>query len=52
MDIITIKDLVVYAFHGALPEENKLGQNFIISAQLFINTRPAGRTDELNNNDQ
>lgn len=47
MDIISIKDLVVYAFHGALPEENKLGQNFIISAKLFTNTRPAGRTDTL-----
>ncbi|WP_196594178.1 2-amino-4-hydroxy-6-hydroxymethyldihydropteridine diphosphokinase [Pectinatus sottacetonis] len=47
MDIITIKDLTVYAFHGAIPEENKLGQNFMISAQLFTDTSRAGISDDL-----
>ncbi|WP_182188217.1 2-amino-4-hydroxy-6-hydroxymethyldihydropteridine diphosphokinase [Pectinatus frisingensis] len=47
MDIITINDLSVYAFHGILPEENKLGQNFFITAQLVLSTREAGIKDDL-----
>ena len=47
LDIITIKDLNVYAFHGVSPEENKLGQTFFITAQLFTDTHKAGITDSL-----
>ena len=47
MDKITIKDLEVFAKHGVFPEENALGQKFIISATLYTDTRKAGRTDEL-----
>ena len=36
MDIINIEGLVVYANHGVLPEENRLGQKFIISAKLWF----------------
>ena len=31
MDKIRIEDLEVYAYHGVFPEENKLGQKFVIS---------------------
>lgn len=47
MDIIHIKDLEVYAKHGVFPEENVLGQKFLISADLYTNTREAGKTDDL-----
>ena len=47
MDKIKIKDLEVFARHGVFPEENFLGQKFVISATLHTSTRKAGLTDEL-----
>jgi len=47
MDKIIINDLEVYAFHGVNPEENKLGQKFLVSAVLHTNTRKAGISDNL-----
>ena len=35
MDKINIKNLEVFANHGVFPEENKLGQKFVVSATLF-----------------
>ena len=32
MDKITIKDLEIYANHGVFPEENVLGQKFLVTA--------------------
>lgn len=49
MDIICIKRLEVFARHGAIPEENVLGQKFLISANLYCDTARAGRTDSLKN---
>lgn len=36
-----------FAKHGAIPEENVLGQKFLVSAVLFTDTRKAGRNDQL-----
>ena len=47
MDRINIKNLEVFASHGVFPEENKLGQKFVISAVLYTNIRKAGRSDDL-----
>jgi dihydroneopterin aldolase/2-amino-4-hydroxy-6-hydroxymethyldihydropteridine diphosphokinase len=47
MDCIKIKRLEVFANHGAMPEENVLGQKFLISAELFCDVRKAGQTDDL-----
>lgn len=47
MDKIEIKNLEIFANHGVFPEENILGQKFVISATLYTNTRKAGLTDEL-----
>lgn len=47
MDRITISKLEVFANHGVYPEENFLGQKFMISAVLYTNTRKAGLTDDL-----
>lgn len=48
-DEIHIEDLEVYANHGVFPEETKLGQRFLISLTMYVNTRHAGRTDCLEN---
>ena len=47
MDKISIKNLEVFGKHGVYPEESSLGQKFIISAELFIDLRSAGKSDEL-----
>lgn len=47
MDEIRIKGLEVFAHHGVFPEENRLGQKFVISAELETDLRRAGRTDDL-----
>ncbi|MCD8053289.1 MAG: 2-amino-4-hydroxy-6-hydroxymethyldihydropteridine diphosphokinase [Lachnospiraceae bacterium] len=47
MDRIKICGLEVFARHGVYPEENALGQKFVICADLFLDTRRAGLTDDL-----
>ena len=47
MDQIHIKNLEIFAKHGVFPEENVLGQKFIVSAILYTSTRKAGQTDDL-----
>lgn len=46
-DKIEIRDLIVFANHGVFPEENTLGQKFVVSATLYTDTRAAGCTDDL-----
>ena len=46
-DKIKITDLEVFANHGVFPEENTLGQKFLVSAVLYTDTRRAGLTDDL-----
>lgn len=47
LDQIHIKNLEVFANHGVFPEENKLGQKFLIDAILYLYTREAGLKDDL-----
>lgn len=46
-DEIHIENLQVFANHGVFPEENRLGQKFLVSACLYTDTRGAGVTDDL-----
>lgn len=47
MDRIKIRGLQVFAHHGVFPEENTLGQKFVINAVLYTDTRRAGNSDNL-----
>lgn len=47
MDCIRIKDLEVFGYHGAKPEENVLGQKFVLDVKMYTDTRKAGLTDDL-----
>ena len=47
MDKIHIKDLGIIAFHGAIPEEKVLGQKFVLSFELDVDLRQAGKNDDL-----
>ena len=47
MDIIKIENIEVFANHGVFKEENILGQKFLISLELYLSTREAGKSDNL-----
>lgn len=48
MDIIHIRRLEIFANHGVIPEENTLGQKFIISVDMYKDLHQAGKYDDLN----
>lgn len=37
-----------YGYHGLFPEENKLGQRFLVDLQLELDLKQAGETDDMN----
>lgn len=47
MDKIFVQGMQFYGYHGAFPEENKLGQRFYADVTLELDTKPAGATDDL-----
>ena len=47
LDRINIKNLEIFANHGVYPEENAIGQKFVVSVSLFLDLRNAGVSDEL-----
>ncbi|CAL8467909.1 g7447 [Coccomyxa elongata] len=46
-DKIHLNGLVFYGYHGVLPEETKLGQKFVVDAQLLCELQKPGLSDEL-----
>lgn len=46
-DEIHIDELEVYAHHGVFPQEKERGQLFYVNLVLYMDTRRAGRQDEL-----
>ncbi|WP_288217746.1 2-amino-4-hydroxy-6-hydroxymethyldihydropteridine diphosphokinase [uncultured Fusobacterium sp.] len=47
MDKIYINNLEFIGYHGVFPEEKKLGQKFLVSLELSVDTREAGITGDL-----
>lgn len=47
MDKIYINNLEFIGYHGVFPEEKKLGQKFLVSLELSVDTRVAGKTGDL-----
>ena len=47
MDRIRLNEMVFYGYHGVLPEEQKLGQRFIVDVEIQADLRPAGQSDDL-----
>lgn len=47
MDKIKITNLKVFAHHGVFPEETRDGQDFYVNAELFLDCRKAGKSDNL-----
>ena len=46
-DVIHLRGLEFFAYHGVLPEEQVLGQKFLIDVDLFFDLRQAGVSDQL-----
>ena len=47
MDFIHLNNMEFYGYHGALPEETKLGQRFRVSLSLAVDLKAAGESDDL-----
>ncbi len=47
MDYIHLNEMEFYGYHGALPEETKLGQRFRVTVSLATDLAEAGQTDNL-----
>jgi dihydroneopterin aldolase len=48
MGLITIEGIRVFAYHGHLPEEVKLGGHFIVNVWVSADTSEVEKTDDLN----
>jgi len=48
MDKIILDGLDFFGYHGALREENSLGQRFIVDIELYLPLGDAGLSDDLN----
>lgn len=47
MDKIILKDMAFFGYHGAISEENVLGQKFFLDVVIDADLKKAGRTDDL-----
>jgi dihydroneopterin aldolase len=47
-DVISIRRIGVFAYHGVFEEESRLGQRFYISVEARLDLAEAGRSDDLN----
>ncbi len=47
MDIIRLKNMVFYGYHGVHKSENSLGGKFAVDLELYRPLRKAGRSDSL-----
>ncbi|MCR5508059.1 MAG: 2-amino-4-hydroxy-6-hydroxymethyldihydropteridine diphosphokinase [Lachnospiraceae bacterium] len=47
MDCIRIRNLEIFGHHGVYSEEKRLGQKFVVCADLYLDIRPSGLSDDL-----
>lgn len=46
-DRVLMRGLAFYGYHGVVPEENRLGQRFVVDLDLMLPLGDAGRSDDL-----
>ncbi len=46
-DRIRLNEMVFYGYHGVLPEEQALGQRFVVDVELVTALMAAGMSDDL-----
>jgi 7,8-dihydroneopterin aldolase/epimerase/oxygenase len=47
MDRMLLKGIVFYGYHGVFPEENRLGQKYIVDLDLRLDLSRAAHTDDV-----
>jgi len=47
VDTIFIESIEFYGYHGASNEEQSVGHRYAVDVELRVDTRPAGRSDDL-----
>lgn len=47
MGLITVEGIRLFAYHGHLPEEKKLGGHFIVNVWVNVDTLSVEKTDDL-----
>lgn len=47
MDKMIIRGMRFFGYHGVLPEENRLGQRFIVDVELMLDLEEAAAADDL-----
>lgn len=47
MGKIRIEDMEVYAYHGHMPEENKIGGRFLVNLEIDVDLEAASQSDVL-----
>lgn len=47
MDKIIMKNLAFYGYHGAMSEENTLGQKFFVDVEMYVDLGEAGKSDDV-----
>ena len=48
MGLITVEGIRIFAYHGHLPEESKLGGHFIVNVWVTVDMSEVEKTDDLN----
>jgi 7,8-dihydroneopterin aldolase/epimerase/oxygenase len=48
MDRMVLKRIVYYGYHGVYPEENRLGQKYIVDLDLRLDLGRAALSDDVN----
>ncbi len=48
MGIIKVENIRVYAYHGCLVEEGKIGSDYRVDLKVHANLRTSAKTDNLN----
>ncbi|QKY70914.1 dihydroneopterin aldolase [Lentibacillus sp. CBA3610] len=47
MDKILLNQMMFYGYHGLFPEENKLGQRFLVDTELMLDLKKSSRSDDM-----
>ena len=47
LDRIVLSGMRFYGYHGVLPAETRLGQEFLVDTELYLDLRAAGEQDDI-----
>lgn len=48
MDRIILEAMTFFAYHGLTEQERQNGQEFEVEAEIFLDLKPAGQSDDIN----